>query len=295
MYNGNQNVGYAQNGMYQNPNQQYSYTYENAHRRVQNNNQVLTQEQIDILSKKNATGGLSINFKREDLWGAVCTHKYTDGTSSLYVDPQDGKLTCKICGAKIDFQSYTLEQVKNACDTVMNMMQLTKLMYLDAPESFVSNYYQCIALLKMLPDVWDAAVRNYNMYEPTGNFIDQMYPGMPVQNGFAYMQNMLGGNAFYNQPMYQPPYQQPPVYQQPQGYYQPNMVAPNYGTPAPNGYNPFMYGGQQPPVQQPPQAAPVAPAPGQMPPAAPQTTPSAAAPAPTQTAEVQQQKTFNIV
>ena len=257
------------------------------------NTQPLTQDEIDRLRRK--TDELSLVIPEEDLMKCACTHKEKNGANTL-IENADGTFTCTICKETFKPFDGDLEGVKKAVELLISMLQTTKMIYLDASDEMVRQYFQIIPLLQKFPRLWEVAVNNFSKYDG--------YDANPVNNyggfgsGFVAMNQLLTNpyagfmmqqpNPYYQQQMmYQPqPMQAPqgqyvagPQFVQPQQMvYQPQpMQAPQGQYVDPN--NPMAYGV--------PAQAPQAPAPGVMPQA------PAADPA-SQQGEVQQQKTFNV-
>ena len=262
----------------------YGYGYANPRPQARNT-QPLTDEQIAKLQQNG--DAFSMKVDPEDLWRAACTHKRKDNGMSTLVQNNDGTYTCTICHETFNLSDSTKEQIQGAVNTIIDMLQTIKTVYLDAPEDLIVQYMQQIPLLKKMPQLWDRAMKNFAMYEGAMN---PLYPiNNPGMSGFAAVQNMLtnpygfnpnmGAAAPYN-------YGYGFGYQAPVAAPAPQAPAYNFPTMDPNT-NPMAYG--YPNVAP---AAPVAPMPGVMPG---MTQAPVAAPAPQQTTgEVQQQQVFNV-
>ena len=256
--------------------------------------QPLTPEQISKL--RSSGDAFKIEVSQEDLWRAACTHK-ENGQPTLVsegVNPETGNeiLRCTICGETFEMVDASKEEVQKAVDLICNLLQTSKTMYLDAPVQLVEQYYQMLPLLKMFPKLYERSQKNFAMYEnPMGVGANPTAVGT---NGFQMMGAMLSNP--YSAMGYGAPMPMGPQYPQyPQGY-APQPMAPQPAQPYPGypqqypqqAYNPAMYGGN--PMMY--NSGAVAPAPAPAP--APGVVPQAPA-APTDgTAEVQQQKQFNV-
>lgn len=278
MYN-NQYPGYY-------PNNGYAYSVA---RPQPGNSQVLTEEQVNAL-KQNANE-FNMKIDQLDLYRAICTHRDPRTGAMTLTFNNDGTCTCAICGETFRMFDGTAEEVKAAVDTIKDIMQTTKTLYMDAPRALTENYYQQIALLDKLVGLWKHSVNNFAKYE---NVNSPLNPISGSYNGFGALNTLLTTpyNMYYGQqPMAGQPMmpQQAPMMppvgmpQQPMYGYDPNMANPMaYGQPmmAPAaGIMPqqAMIPQQVPAVaQQAPMAA---------------NTPTAPAP---QNAEVQQQKVYNV-
>lgn len=286
------------NNYYPQPNQQYAFSIPKPQARY---TQPLTNEQIAKL--RNNSKAFDMKVEPDDLLRAACTHREKNGNPTL-IQNNDGSYTCTICHETFRMPEVGQEEVQASVDTVINMLQTIKSVYLDAPDRLIVEFFQLIPLLKKIPQLWAASVKNFAMYDGQDNSgINQIAPGY---NGFTAIGTLLtnpyAGNGGYPQvPGFQQQYQNPMM---PQPYYNANP----YGQPMnmgqqpmmdPNAVNPMAYGTPAAPVNGAPYTAPVAPAPGVMP-SAPVAAPVAPAPAPaatpatTQTAEVQQQTVFNV-
>lgn len=283
----------------QNQNNYYTgAAFNTVNRPVPSNSQPLTQQIVDELRADNNNFDMKVDQK--DLWRAICTHKDpTTGASTLTPDG-DGYYKCSICGARFHFFDGTPADVQNAVNTIVDMLQTAKTIYLDAPRNMTEKYYQYIILLMKFPALWQRAVecmKGYSTATPATVSTGGMYG-----SGFNALNNLLytpyasnipyGSNPQYpmmnNQQFANPQFAQQYPMNNGYGMYQ----APQQPMMDPN-YNPMAYG------------APVAPAPGVMPqapqpmanntPAAPQAPqqPAAATP-PAANNEIQQQKVFNV-
>ena len=286
------------NNYYPQNNTQYQYGYNyGAPRPKARNTQPLTQEQIAKL--RHSSDDLIMKLDQEDMWRSACTHREKDGTSSI-VHLDNGKERCTICGEEFKIVEPNSEEVKAAIETIVNMFQTAKLLYVDAPNDLIWQYFQILALIKKFPQIWDRALANFNKYDNiySGNGVNytNMYYPSSYNTLQALLTNPYGGYQPYAQQQpYMNNYQQMPMQQQQfYGYQQPmvNNMNPQMMDP-----NPMAYGA---PSNMPAQA-PMAPAPGVMPgvaqpaPVAAPIAENAPAAAPVQQqAEVQQQQVFNV-
>lgn len=276
--------GYPQQ---QAPNSNYGWTYPNVSKAQAQNTQPLSQDMIDILSKKNFDDVLAMKYSEEDFWKSICTHKHKNGNSATVAETdKDGNqyFRCTICGAKITPKDYTMDDVQKAVDEVENILQMTKLIFLDVPVEFAREYFQFIMLLRNLPKLYNTATRNYAKYNQDS--AQMMNQQRAFGNNLFQSLNIMSNGFYGSQGPWTVP-QQPMMYQQyPNGMY----GMPNNGVVDPNA-NPMMYSAPQP--------VPAAPAPMQAPPAGVVPAPAApvvtttAAPAPQQE-EVQQTKQWNV-
>lgn len=252
--------------------------------------QPLTPEQINQLRSRG--GAFKIEVTEEDLLRAACTHK-ENGHPTLVVEgtnPETGNdiLHCTICGETFEMVDYNRKEVETATKLIEDLLQTSKTLYLDIPEQLATQYYQMIPLLKMFPELYERAQKNFSMYENALGY----QPNNVVAGGNAFqMFNSMLNNPYaattgygYGAPQAPMGYPQTQPMQQPMmqpqmGYSMQQPMQPQmYGQPMANPYagNPFMTGA--------PQQTPQAPTAGVVPPA----------PVADQSADVTQQKQFNV-
>ena len=225
----------------------------------------LTDEEIKFLQSGQSQFSLGLTQK-EQLQGA-CTHRLPDGSSdSLTYDPITGVARCTICGYEfrpVDADT-SIEDITEAKDKIVDILQTIKLLYTDLPADAAREYFQIIPLLMKLPQLFEFAAKNFAKHELNA-WQYQQYQNMNGINLLQNLGNILGaGQVQYGQPMYQQP--QPMMGGMAAGYpgaaYAPQQ--PMMGAVA----NPFGYTGasqqQQPVVNQgyaytPGQVSPVAP------------------------------------
>ena len=229
----------------------------------------LTPDEIKLLRKQGTT--FSLGLTQEEMLRAVCNHRSEDGLSdSLTVDPVTGIARCTICG--YEFRpldpDFNIEELKEDIKRVEDIIQTTKLMYIDLPVDAAKEYYPILGLLEKLPQFLEFAAKDMTKHDNYGynNSNYNMGPASMYQNLASMLSGMMFGgaqqpqqNTFYNQYA-----QQPAGY--PQAAYAPQAPVNPFGymgTPQPQApvYNPgtpanFVY---QPGMPTPtPQAAPAA-------------------------------------
>lgn len=261
----------------------------------QHNN--LSAEEIKSLQSHET---FSLRMTSEEKTRSACNHRTADGMQDSLIAEPDGSYRCTICGARFFpvEPGTSKEDIQDAVDRVLDILQTTKMLYINMPPEAAKEYYQIIPLIQRIPELFKISADTYSRYERGSNW---SYNSRNC--GAASLYNMVTGGMPYQQPTsFDPmgqPYQQQGYYQQPmaapQGYQQnPNVpvgavapgVNPFVGQPmaAPQGYQPTMAGFQYQPGMNAPQAAPQAgyQAPQQTPPVQPTaqepTTPAPAAP-----------------
>lgn len=177
----------------------------------------LSQEKIKQYSATG--GGFSLKVSQEELDKAVCTHRNPATRDFTLIQNNDGSVTCTICGATFNPDSIKDDQVQEAVDVILNMLQSSKMMYLDIPEQVCAQYYQMIPFIQKFPQLYKIAVDNYLKYQGYNN--NQVTYG----NGNAIQQyNMMTGYGYA-------PVMQPMMMNTPVTGYVPNQ--------APQAINPY--------------------------------------------------------
>lgn len=217
----------------------------------------LSPDEIKLLKKNSTT--FSLGLSQEELLRAVCNHRSEDGLSdALQVDPVTGIAKCTICGYEFrplepDFDP---EELKESIKRVEDIIQTSKLMYLDLPVDAAREYYPILGLLEKLPQFIEFAAKdmarhdnwgynqNNNNISPASMYqnLASMLAGMTMNGGIPQPQQ----NVFYNQPAGYPQGVYPqPTYPQPSanpfgyvGMPQPQAPVYNPGTPANFVYQP---------------------------------------------------------
>lgn len=102
----------------------------------------LTKEKIEMFMKR------SESLKDDDIQ-LFCTHHLKNGESSL-VKNQDGTFTCSICNA--NFESTDLASISEFLDTINELLDSVKVMYLDLPCDHREEFYSAFHLIR---DGWE--------------------------------------------------------------------------------------------------------------------------------------------
>ena len=214
--------------MYGAPNQMYYGGYQP--QQVQKFASTLTEEEIEKLTK--SASKFSLGITQEERARGVCNHRSADGmTDTLIRDELTGKWKCKICGYtfhEVD-SSTTIEEISEVIKQVIDILQTTKLMFIDMPVETAREFYQIIPLLEKIPNLFDLAAKNLAKHETFGWNVKN--PNMSAYSMFQNLNNLYGGGLMMGTPMGQP-------YMAPQQPYMPNMAQQPMGQPY--AQQPFM-------------------------------------------------------
>lgn len=195
----------------------------------------LTPEQIKELRKNNNTAAIP-QVTQVELYKAVCTHRDPQKNTFATVDNGDGTMTCQICGEVIRPVSYTKDQVDALTKDMIDVLQTTKLYYLDMSPNAVAEYFKIIPLLQRSPELYQQALNVFAKYDNGVMFNQQ--GGGNYFNMFAALTNpgmAMGGMAPQMMPQQQMYNQQQMAGMAPQMGMQQQMpmggMAPQMGMP----------------------------------------------------------------
>lgn len=242
----------------------------------------LTPEKMALLKKGVSKFNLSVSD--EDLARGQCNHM-NNGKSMLIPDGDGSNgFTCQICGTHFTVRDLSNEEVKNATDNILDILNIIKISYLSLDPNTALEYFQIIPLIEKIPRLYEISQADINKYNGGANFVQgsnqdpfRIFSSL-VTPGFTggFQQPQYGGFNNFNQygyanaapvapqyagqaqfaPQANPMYGQ---YGQPQGFQPQAQNMYQQPAPAANPYQPQQpqYGYQP---QQPAQAqAPAAP------------------------------------
>lgn len=239
----------------------------------------LSGEKYSLLQKGLSQFKLSVT--EEELAKGQCNHYNLNGTSALIPD-QDGSggCTCAICGTHFTSREFAQEDVQNATQNILDILNTIKILYLSIDPNAALEYFQIIPFIEKIPQLYNIAVNDFKKYEGVNNMVpsqsqnpfnifSMMSGGYnPMMGGYAPQPQMGYGVPQTGAPMMNGFAQQNPGFNPMYGVPQQNPVAPGY-QPQTQGYSFNPTGAAQPmvntnmPVQPqppvaPPQQAPVA-------------------------------------
>lgn len=249
MYNnGFNNYG---NGFGQNP--QYGFNggmVPNQQQPSPNMQSWLSPEKLALLRKGVAKFNLSVSD--EELARGQCNHM-TNGHSALISDADgSGGYTCSVCGTHMNVRMLSQEEVKNATDNILDVLNTIKITYLSLDPNTALEYFQIIPLIEKIPKLFEMAMNDFKRYDNSSAFVQNSN-----QNPFNLFNSLVGpgfggmNTVYMNQPQgyYN---QQPQQFQQyaGQAQYNPTMN-PMYGQYQQQPQQGFYQQPQQAPVQNP--------------------------------------------
>lgn len=202
---------------------------------IQKRENPLTQEEIQRLMKKENM--FSLQLTETEKLKACCNHMKQDGISDALSDAPDGRVFCNICQytfKALDANFTDRQTIEEATESIIDILQTIKLIYINMPKDVMREYFQIIPLIEKIPKLFDYAVNNFAKY---GAYNAYNYNDRNI--GAMNLFNMLvgGGATQWNN---QPPYPQPqaPIYsQQSNGFgFDRRVVDPNMYRPTTNDY-----------------------------------------------------------
>lgn len=237
--------------------------------------QPLNKEEAATLKKKDP--GFVLKSTEDEILKAKCTHRDPNLRKPTLVQTGERTYKCLQCGEEFNIVDAPEEEIEKYVSTIIDILQTTKMMYVNMPPQAVTAYFNMIPFLEKLPRLYKIAQDVFK--RATGANTLQTY-GNATGDVFAQLANSVGA-GFGGYPYYQQQPQQT-MYNPNMGYnpnmapmgapmgspvmpaYNPQAVYPTtpgfYGDPT---QNPIMAGGQQPQYynnQQQTQAVPTVPA-----------------------------------
>lgn len=206
-----------------------------------------SKEDDEIL--KNA-GTKEFQITGVDIARSKCNHKDQEGNLKIEcIDDTTNKFRCTKCGETFKLIKPSQEAVEELVEMVLDLFQSIKTSWLSPPKEFAENVYTIQCLIKQLPEMYKAAMRDWdNSKKAISNQVQPAYAGYygsPFNSVPPVIQQ-----GFYGNPYAAPAPMQPPMsgYQQMQPG-QPIVNNNYYSQPMPVGGNmtsEFVQGGVVP-------------------------------------------------
>ena len=162
----------------------------------------LSPEQIKEL-RKNCNQAAIPQVTNLELLKAQCTHRDPQKNCFDTRDNGDGTLTCNICGETFRPVGYDKAQVEEVINDTIDILQTTKLNYLDMSPQAVSEFFKMIPLLKRTPELYQQSMNVFAKYDNgsmfsqqgNGNFFNMFSaltsPNYGMQGGIYGQQPMM--------------------------------------------------------------------------------------------------------
>ena len=216
----------------------------------------MNQELVNELRQK--VGGLNLMPTKEEYYQAMCTHRDVNTGNNVLVASEDGtELNCPICSAAFHSLSMNESEVSEATETIVDVLQNIKMMYLDIPTEVCREYMKIIPMIEKIPQLYKIAAANYRQYENAVTTVNNGPSSLISQYNYV-----TGPTAMYGVPQpqmqmpmmgqqypYPTPNQGQEVYMQPQQPMNQQMGMPQQMPPMMNpmgGYNDMVMGGYNP-------------------------------------------------
>ena len=204
---------------------------------------VLTADEIQQLMK--VENKFSLALTTTEKMKAACTHMKADGTGDALVqDPSTGNCTCQICGytfRPLDPATANEEFLQAAVDTIVDILQTIKLIWIDGSASTIREYYQSLPLIEKIPKLYEIAAKNFANHENSNAWGYAATKNLGTLQMFGMLSGILNGAGQPNGVQFGQQMYQQPVYQQPMGFGQQPMMG---GMPQGNPFgsvNPAQY------------------------------------------------------
>ena len=126
--------------------------------------QTLTIEEIEGL--KQTTEEFTIGITNREKFAAICAHIDENNCSALRPINHNGACKCRICGKEFDIKdSLSTAEVVRITKDMIDVLQTTKLLYIDMPSDTARNFYTIIALLEKVPGLYKISRENFELHE----------------------------------------------------------------------------------------------------------------------------------
>lgn len=155
----------------------------------------LTKEQEQFLHQ--TAPEFSLDVPQTDLFRARCTHRDAEHGRFTVVPNNDGSYTCTKCGKTFNIVQQPAEEIEKFVNGIVDILETSKMMYVDMPVETIIGYYQMIPFLEKLPKLYEIATSNPEQLVPNGTVQQAGMYGNP----FAMLSNAVGNPAF-GAPMY---------------------------------------------------------------------------------------------
>lgn len=190
----------------------------------------LSNDKISILS--NAQDAFKLSVSETELLKGQCNHYFSNGSPALVPSADGTGYTCSICGTTFHSHEFTEDDVKNATQNILDILNTIKVMYLSIDSNAALEFFQILPFIEKIPMLYNIAVNDFKRYEGTSINNNNISPF----NVLGYMMGMPMMGVGFQQPMYQNQMPGQPMYQ-PQMPGQP-MYNPQMGAPAQPMYQP---------------------------------------------------------
>ena len=193
----------------------------------------LSNDKISILS--NAQDAFKLSVSETELLKGQCNHYFSNGSPALVPSADGTGYTCSICGTTFHSHEFTEDDVKNATQNILDILNTIKVMYLSIDSNAALEFFQILPFIEKIPMLYNIAVNDFKWYEGTSINNNNISPF----NVLGYMMGMPMMGVGFQQPMYNPQMGAPaqPMYQNQMPNGQP-MYNPQMGAPAQPMYQP---------------------------------------------------------
>ena len=167
------------------------------------NTQPLTDEEKAELMKQ--VEKFTTQITRTEMLRSWCTHR-DKGDTALVQAPDGNGYICSICGERVILKDYTPEEVQAVVDEFINVINMTKVKYMDLPVDIAKAVYQILPYVNKTPQLYQLANECYAKYANGYNGNLNPVNGSPsygVWNSFYAMQGGVPNGMNYGNPYQQ--------------------------------------------------------------------------------------------
>lgn len=130
-------------------------------------NNLLSDEELVLMNPKSKN---IFYIDQKDIFRSICTHRSANGKSDTLIYDNDTKeATCSICGAILNSNIYTEEDIKNKIDEMINIIQQLKLYMVDfkndEEKESARDFLKIIAYIEKIPEIRDEFIKRFDRLE----------------------------------------------------------------------------------------------------------------------------------
>jgi predicted lipase len=125
----------------------------------------LGEQRIKELIEAN-TKPKPLGITEEDYTKSICTHRFKG--EQMVVSRDNYKVKCKICSAEfMPRAAMTSQDVNRMTTDMIDLFHTIKLMWVDVPDKTAMEFFQAMAVIEKIPQMYDIAKANYATHTNT--------------------------------------------------------------------------------------------------------------------------------
>lgn len=148
----------------------------------------LTEKEEAMLKSK--TESFSLAATKEEMARATCTHRDPKRNIITLIANNDNTVTCTKCGARFHLVTdKPKEEIEKILNAAVDIFESTKVMSLDAPDSFIKSVYPIIPITAKFSDLYETVSMQWSKY----GVQDAIEPATAYGDPFNLLASAVGG------------------------------------------------------------------------------------------------------